>query len=160
MKKIIFLLFISIVASFSAHAQAFNLKELLSLKDHDITFFHNYVKEKGYTYEKSKYDAKKENYAYVFLENIADDLHEIKYAATSKGATITFGTTDVNDYEQLKKELELLQFKFVKFVPKQEHGRSVLMIVYTDGNTKVHLYNSYIEDKSHEFVRYYRIKVL
>ena len=158
-RKLLFFL-VFIVAGISAHAQAFNLKELLTLKDHDITFFHNFVKQKGYTYEKSKYDARKENYSYVFLPDIADDFHEINYAKTENGATITYRTTDVKDYEELKKQLDLLGFKFVKFVPRQEQGRSVLMMVYTDGNIKVHLYNSYIEDEDHALVRYYRIKVL
>ena len=159
MRKSLLLLFVFIVFGASAHAQSFNLKELLTFKDHDNVFFHDYVSKKGYTYEKSKYDEKKENYAYVFLKDIAEDLHEIAYAVTNKGVRVTFATTDVKDYEEIKKQLELLEFHFVKFAPKQEHGRSVLMMMYTDGHTEVDLYNSYIEDEDHALVRFYRVKV-
>jgi hypothetical protein len=155
-----FLLFIFfIVGGASADAQAFNLKELLQFKDHNIDFFHDYVTKKGYTYEKSKYDEKREHYSYVFLDNIEDDLHEIKYAATDMGAKITYQSTDSSGYEQIKKQLDVLGFRFVKYVPKQENGRGVLMMVYTDGNREVDLYNSYIEDDEHALVRLYRVKV-
>ena len=149
-----------IVIGCSAHAQSFNLKELLSFKDHDIEFFHHYVRSKGYTYEKSRYDLKKESYSYIFLPDVDHDLHEIKYVEGDSGPAITYISTDSADYYQLKRELELLQFKVVRHVPKQENGRSVLMIICTDGNNTVNLYNSYIEDATHRFLRLYRIKIL
>ncbi len=160
MKKSLLFLFICIVAALSAPAQAFNLKELLTLKDHNVDFFHNYVSKKGYTYEKSKYDEKREHYEYVFLDSIAVAFHEVKFTANQKGTRITYTSTDSSDYEQLKKQLEVMQFRFVKYVPKQENGRPVLMIVYTDGHTEVNLYNSYIENGNHELVKLYRIKIL
>ena len=160
MRKSLLSIIVCIVAATSTHAQSFNLKELLSLQVHDIDFFHDYVTKKGYTYEKSKYDEKKEHYSYVFLDNIDDDFHEIKFAANDHGTRITYATTDSADYYHLKKQLELLDFKFVKYVPKQENGRSVLMIVYSDGHMEADLYNSYIEDEDHALVRFYRIKIM
>jgi hypothetical protein len=158
MRKALTILFL--VIGCSANAQSFNLKELLSFKDHDIEFFHHYVRSKGYTYEKSKYDLKKESYSYIFLPDVEYELHQIKYVAGDRGPMITYISTDSADYYQFKRQLELLQFKVVRHVPKQENGRSVLMIVYTDGNNTVNLYNSYIEDATHSFLRLYRIKIL
>jgi len=159
-KNIVLPLILLVATASLCRGQGFGLKELLDYKDHGITYFHKQVKAKGYSYEKNKYDEKNEFYSYVYLENIADDLHEIQYDNTHRNVHIIFGTTDVRDYERLKDDLELLQFKFVKYVPKHENGRSVLMLVFSDGNTQVHLYNSYIECADKQLVRYYRVKVL
>ncbi len=159
MKRLLISFLLLFAACASSFAQGFSLRELLQYKDRDNAFFHRAVTAKGYTYERSKYDERTGYYAYVFLDDIYSNFREVVYDYTGKKVKITFGTTEEDEYARMKKDLELLEFKFERYVPLVEEGRSVLMMEYSDGNSKAFLYNSYIMCEHNEYVRYYRLKL-